>query len=611
MSRLSLFQSNQAQQTVEELYKDISRRINAAQPGLCPVDVAASFVHISHAQSCGKCVPCRIGLGQLERLLDTVLDGTATMDSLDLIERTANSIYKSADCSIGAEAARMVLTGLHGFREDYVEHIEHGRCKCLQNQPVPCSYQCPAQVDVPGYVSLIHAKRYAEAVELIRKDNPFPAACGLICEHPCEKHCRRTLVDDPINIRGLKRYAVEHEGEIPEPQMYPPTGKKVAVVGGGPSGLTAAWYLSRMGHSVTVYEQREHLGGMMRYGIPAYRLPREILDHEIDGLKKAGFETVTGVSVGKDINIDELRKNNDAVYIAIGAHIGQKVEIEGEDADGVLSAVEMLRSIGDGIHPDFTGLRCVVIGGGNVAMDVARSSIRLGAKDVIVAYRRRKEDMPALAEEVEGAIADGCEVMEMHAPLRIEKDEEGKVAAIWLQPQLVGMIQWGRPKPMPAKVPPVRIPCDRVLVAVGQEIDSEPFGKAGIPVAQKNRFNASLYTKVKGLDNVYAGGDCVTGPATVIKAIAAGKIAAANIDKHLGFNHEIRCDIELPTIDFDDHYPRGRVNMRERPAAERVKDFKLMECAMTEEEALQESGRCLHCDHFGYGSFRGGRTEKW
>ena len=240
MSRLSLFSTNKAQQTVEELYKDLERRIQAAQPGLCPVDLAATFLHLSHSQSCGKCIPCRVGLGQLETLIGSVLDGTATLETLDVIERTAESIYASADCASGSEAARMVLKGLKGFRDDYEEHILHGRCKALQTQPVPCVYQCPAQVDIPGYISLIHEGRYADAVELIRKDNPFPAVCGLICEHPCEAHCRRTLVDDPINIRGLKRFAVEHEGEIPEPKIAEKTGKKVAVVGGGPSGLTAA-----------------------------------------------------------------------------------------------------------------------------------------------------------------------------------------------------------------------------------------------------------------------------------------------------------------------------------------------------------------------------------
>ncbi|MBR2752751.1 MAG: FAD-dependent oxidoreductase [Lachnospiraceae bacterium] len=610
MSRLSLFSTNQAQQTVEELYKDLERRIQAAQPGLCPVDLAATFLHLSHSQSCGKCIPCRVGLGQLEALIGSVLDGTATLETLDIIEYTAESIYASADCAIGSEAARMVLKGLKGFRDDYEEHILHGRCKALQTQPVPCVYQCPAQVDIPGYISLIHEGRYADAVELIRKDNPLPAVCGLICEHPCETRCRRTLVDDPINIRGLKRFAVEHEGEIPEPKIAEKTGKKVAVIGGGPSGLTAAWYLSKMGHDVTVYEQRKKPGGMLRYGIPAYRLPREILDHEIAGLQKAGFEIKTNVSIGKDLSIEEVNKNYDAIYVSIGAHTGRMIGVEGEDANGVLSAVEMLRAIGDDELPDFKGLDCVVIGGGNVAMDVARSAIRLGAKSVTIAYRRRKDDMTALREEVDGAVADGCEIMELHAPVKVEKDADGNVAAMWLQPQIVGPVQGGRPKPVNADVEPVRVPCDRVLIAIGQGIDSNQFGDYGIPIS-RGRIDALDTSSISDADGIFAGGDCVTGPATVIRAIAAGKVAAANIDEYLGFHHEIEADIELPRIRFDDHKPCGRVNMQERPAAERVKDFGLMECCMTEEEAMQESGRCLHCDHFGYGIFKGGRVAKW
>ena len=610
MSRLSIVTQTNADQTVEELYKDLERRVTASQPGLCPVDLALSFLHFCHAQSCGKCVPCRVGLGQLEKLLSQVLDGSATENTLTVIEKTAESIYYSADCAIGSEAALMVLKGVKGFREDYLEHIQHGRCLNVQNQPVPCVSECPAHVDIPGYIALIHEGRYADAVKLIRKDNPMPAACGMICEHPCEVRCRRTMVDAPLNIRGLKRYAVEHEGLVEAPQRMEDTGKKVAVIGGGPAGLSAAYYLSIMGHQVTVYEQRKQLGGMLRYGIPAYRLPREILDKEIEDMKKAGFETITGVSIGTDISIQDLVDKNDAVFVAIGAHTDMKLGIEGEDAIGVMSAVEMLRAIGDGDYPNFEGEDIVVIGGGNVAMDVARSAIRCKAKTVNIAYRRRKADMTALPEEVEGAIADGCEILQMDAPIRIEKDENGKVAALWVKPQIAGPIKWGRPAPMPAAGEPVRLPCQRVLVAIGQGIDSQSFGDFGLPI-QRGRISAFNTADIKGAEGIFAGGDCVTGPATVIRAIAAGKVAAANIDEYLGFFHEIEAGISFPNVHFDDHKPLGRVDMKERPAAERRLDFKLMECPMSDEEACQESGRCLRCDHFGYGIFKGGRVAKW
>ena len=445
MSRLSIDTQNTADKTVEELYKDLERRVQASQPGLCPVDLAASFLKTCYAQSCGKCVPCRVGLGQLEKMLAEVLDGPARPELLDIIERTAQSIYFTADCAIGSEAARMILKGVRGFREDYIEHIEHGRCKGKHNQPVPCVAQCPAHVDIPGYIALIHEERYTDAVQLIRKDNPFPSVCGLICEHPCEVRCRRTLVDDAVNIRGLKRYACDHSGELPVPEISPSTGKKVAVIGGGPSGLSAAFYLSIMGHEVTVYEQRKQLGGMLRYGIPNYRLPRTALNREIDNMKKVGFKTICNVSVGRDISWKDIRDQNDAVYVAIGAHTGSKMNIEGDDAEGIISAVDILRGIGDDSYPDFTGQDVAVVGGGNVAMDVARTAIRCGAKTVRVLYRRRIADMTALPEEIHGAIEDGCEISELLAPLRIEKNREGKITAIWVRHQISGPMVDGRP----------------------------------------------------------------------------------------------------------------------------------------------------------------------
>ncbi len=611
MSRLMIVTQNNAQKTVEGLYKDMERRIQASQPGLCPVDLAEAFLHVCHAQSCGKCVPCRVGLGQLAALIESVLNGSAEEKTIDTIEKTAESIYHSADCAIGFEAAKMVLRGVRGFREDYEEHVRRGRCLAKLSQPVPCVSLCPAHVDVPGYIALIHEGRCEDAVRLIRKDNPFPAACGLICEHPCELRCRRTMVDKAINIRGLKRFAVEREGEIPAPKRMPLSGKRIAVVGGGPSGLSAAYYLSIMGHEVTVYEQRKQLGGMLRYGIPAYRLPREILDREIDGLKKSGFQTITDISVGHDIGIEELRRDFDAIYVAIGAHTDRKIGVEGEDAGGVISAVEMLREIGDDHYPDFSGMNIVVVGGGNVAMDVARSAVRLGARSVKIAYRRRRVDMTALPEEVEGAIADGCEILELNSPVRIEKDEKGHCKALIVKPQIIGPVRYGRPSPKDSEAPEESIAADRVLVAIGQGIDFRKFAEySGIKIEQ-GRISALDTSEIKDAKGIFAGGDCVTGPATVIRAIAAGKTAAANIDEYLGYHHEIQSDVTLPPVRFDDNAPTGRINMRERPAEERVKDFKLMECGMTEEEACQESGRCLHCDHFGYGIFRGGREEKW
>ncbi|HIR26652.1 MAG TPA: FAD-dependent oxidoreductase, partial [Candidatus Choladousia intestinigallinarum] len=573
MSRLSIITQNKAQATVEELYKDLERRISASPPGLCPVDLASSFLKLCHAQSCGKCVPCRVGLGQLQKLMEQVLDGQADLSVIDLIEKTARNIFYSADCAIGYEAARMVLKGIRGFRDDFEEHILRGRCKFELNQPVPCVSQCPAGVDIPGYVALVAEGRYGDAVRLIRKDNPLPAVCGLICEHPCEVRCRRTMVDDPVNIRGLKRFAVDHAGDVPLPVPAVATGKKVAVIGGGPGGISAAYYLTLMGHEVTIFEQRKKLGGMLRYGIPNYRLPREELDREINHLLSLGIHVKTEVTVGEDPNIADLREEYDAVYIAIGAHIDRKIGIEGEEAQGVISAVELLREIGDDEMPDFTGKEIVVIGGGNVAMDVARSAVRLGAKRVRIAYRRRRVDMTAMEEEIEGAIEEGCELLDLHAPLRIEVDDQGRAAALWVQPQIIGPMKHGRPVPMVSTKAPVRLGCDIVIVAIGQGIESKEFEKQGIPV-KRGVIEAMSWSgvKTKDITGVFAGGDCVTGPATVIRAIAAGKVAAANIDEFLGYNHVISADVEIPRVRLDDNRSCARVNMKVRQASERIKD---------------------------------------
>ena len=611
MSRLDIKTPSRAQTVVEGLYRDMERRIAASPPGLCPVDMSLSFLQLCHAQTCGKCVPCRIGLGQLTLLINQVLDGEATMETIAIIEKTARSIVNTADCAIGRDAARLVVEGLEGFRDDYEEHVKHNRCLAGLQNPVPCVALCPAGVDIPGYMALVGEGRCADAVRLIRKDNPFPTACAYICEHPCEARCRRNMVDDAINIRGMKRYAVDHAGVVPQPECAPATGKKVAIIGGGPSGLSCAYYLALMGHGVTVYEEREQLGGMLRYGIPSYRFPREKLDAEIESILSLGIEVHTGVTVGRDIWLEKLEQEYDCIYIAIGAHQDKKTGIPGENSKNVISAVEMLRAIGDNEMPDFTGKQVVVIGGGNVAMDVTRSSIRLGADKVTCVYRRRQADMTALPDEITGALAEGAELMTLAAPVRIEADEDGAAKALWVQPQIIGEVdKAGRPRPGKAALEEVRIPADVIVVAIGQGVEIQGFDQAGVPI-QRGAFVAGLSGQVRDMDSVFAGGDCVTGPATAIRAIAAGKVAAANIDEHLGFRHEITVDVEIPSPKLNNSPPHGRIDTTEREACERKRDFEDIECGLTQEGACAEAGRCLRCDHFGYGIFRGGRNEKW
>ena len=609
MSRLRITPWENSQRTVDDLYADMERRISAAPCGNCPVELTSAFLKLCLAQSCGKCVPCRIGLDRLAALLDQLLDGQGSQADLDTILRTAQSIVDSADCAIGFEAAQMVLDGYVAFQDDYLAHVTQGSCTA-NFKSVPCVELCPAHVDVPGYISLVGEERYDDAIRLIRKDNPFPSVCGLVCEHPCETHCRRTIVDSPLNIRGIKRFAVDHAGEVPAPPRAPSSGKTVAIVGGGPSGLTAAYFLSLMGHTVTVFERMPKLGGMLRYGIPSYRLPGSYLDRDIDTILSTGVSVRVNCEVGTDVTLEELRRDYDSLYLAIGASLHKGLGIPGEDAKGVLSAIEMLDITIRSVKPDFTGKHVVVVGGGNVAMDATRTAVRLGAASVKCVYRRRISDMTALPEEIEGAMAEGCEVLPLKAPVRIETDDDGAVTALVVQPQVIGEVRGGRPAPRKADQPEERIACDVVLMAVGQVVDSKSFAQAGVPTDHNNIVTADDGS-VPGLEGVFSGGDCVSGPATVILAIEAGKVAAASIDEYLGFHTDISANLDIPPAPFRLKHATGRVDLTEREANWRKNDFELMENCMSEQEMAQECSRCLRCDHYGHAGFKGGRLIKW
>ncbi len=610
MSRLEIPAPDHAQLVIEGLYKDLERRIESSPPGLCPVDITRAFLELCHSQTCGKCVPCRVGLWQLKTMLTDVMNGQATMETLKEMEELALSIRDSADCAIGYEAAEMVYKSLTGCREDYEEHILHDRCLSQSKQSVPCVALCPAHVDIPGYIALVREGRYADAIRLIRKDNPFPTTCGFICEHPCEARCRRNIVDDAVNIRGLKRVAADFAGEVDPPKCAPSTGKRVAVVGGGPGGLSAAYYLQLMGHQTTVFEMLPELGGMLRYGIPNYRLPKNRLEDDIKAILKTGVEVKHGLRIGTDMTIQSLREEYDAVLITIGASTDKKLGIEGEDAKGVISAVQFLRDVGKNQNPDLTGQEVAVVGGGNVSMDAVRTAKRLGAKKVSILYRRRVADMTALPAEIEGAVAEGIELLTLKAPSKIATDEQGNVKGIYVTPQMISKIKDGRASVKPTGEPDVLIPCQTLIVAIGQDIEYQHFADAGVPV-QRGKIVTEKHGGFENIPGVFAGGDCASGPASVIKAIAAAKVVAANIDEYLGYHHIISTEVEIPEARLDDRPPCGRVNLVEREAGERVLDFAGVENCMTEAEACQEAGRCLRCDHFGYGIFKGGREKKW
>ncbi|MCR5356060.1 MAG: FAD-dependent oxidoreductase [Lachnospiraceae bacterium] len=586
------------------------KRVKGSPPGVCPIAVQLSFLQSARSQTCGKCVPCRDGLKQVELMMLSIVEGKADLKTLDDMVGLCHMIEDSADCAIGYEAARIVLESVELFRDEYVSHINEHRCQPEVGQTIPCISYCPAHVDIPNYIALIGEHRYADAINCIRLNNPFPTACAFICEHPCEEKCRRDILDSPINIRGLKKFAVDMiaADEVKVPKCNVTTGKKVAVIGGGPSGLTAAYYLSLMGHKVVIFEQKEKLGGMLRYGIPNYRLPKDRLDQDINAILSTGnIEVKFNVSIPEDISMEEIDKEYDAVYISIGAQLGRTVEVDGAHADGVYSAVEVLGQIGRGNIPDFTGKRVVVVGGGNVAMDASRSAIRCNASEVTVIYRRRQVDMTALPSEVQGAIEEGVELLTLNAPDSVVYDENNKVTGLKMQPQIVSAYRAGRPSVSAANSEKRIHPCDIVLMAVGQDIYSAPFTDYDVNPKRKT-FNTIETTRLKSYRKIFAGGDCVFGPSTVIKAIGAGKVAAVNIDEYLGYHHKILGSIDYPVPKENDRTHIGRVHLTDRSARERKKDFGPVENGMTYDEAMQECNKCLRCDHFGCGTVEGGRV---
>ncbi|SDB30014.1 NAD(P)-binding protein [Eubacterium oxidoreducens] len=610
MSKLTITGIHHSSAKLKDDMARFARRIEATPPGMCPVAFHLSLLKSSEVQTCGKCVPCRDGIPQMTAMLEKIVKCEATPETLENLKALATIVRDSADCAIGYEAANIVLSGMETFAAEYASHVNEKLCTEDVEQKVPCEAMCPAHVNVPAYIALAGEGDYAGAINMIRRDNPFPTACALICEHPCEDRCRRTLIDAPINIRGIKKFAVDqlHADKVQTPPRNVDTGKKIAVVGGGPSGLTAAYFLALMGHKVVVFEDKKELGGMLRYGIPAYRFPRERLDEDIRAILGVGnievkYETYVDAEAMK-----KIAEEYDAVYVAIGAHTGKTLRLANTDAKGVSSAVDMLREIGYNRYPDFHGKKVAVVGGGNVAMDCARTSVRAGADEVTVIYRRRQEDMTALPSEVESAIAEGVEMLTLQAPGDIVVDDNGNCKGIKVQPQMIGPVKGGRPAPVTADKPEGFVEADVILIAVGQDIVCQPFEEFGMKT-DRGRFVANEYLEADGYKNIFVGGDCQTGPATVIKAIGAGRVAARNIDEFLGYHHKLDCGVEVPEPKQNDRTPKGRVNITEREARIRKNDFLGVENEMSREEAVQECGRCLRCDHYGCGALEGGRLN--
>ena len=573
----------------------------------CMVEFAQFFLEFATAESCGKCVPCRVGGKRLLEVLTRITEGNGTMEDLDTVERISKGMESGALCALGQLTPGPVLAALRYFRPEFEAHILDKHCPagvCKDLVRAPCTNACPAGVDVPSYVALISQGEFAAGLEVHRQRNPFALVCGRVCPAFCEDRCRRGELDQSVAIRQLKRFMADHELKNPwTPERTEESkDKKVAVIGAGPAGLTAALRLAQWGYPVTVYEAAPVAGGWMAMGIPDYRLPRDILNAEIENIRRAGVEIVLNTALGKDFTLGELfdQMGYDAVLLAIGAHSSRRLGIPGEDLEGVVHGTQFLKDVSLGNAPDLQGKRVVVVGGGNTAVDSARTALRLGASEVHLAYRRSRQDMPAHDLEVQEAEQEGIQLHFLTTPTAVLGDAQ--LTGVQLQPQTLG--EWdksGRRRPMPIEGAGYLMEADVLIPAVGQMPDLSALN-GDAPETNRNRtFKVSrkLETSRSGL---FAAGDAVLGPATVIEAVAQGNQAAMAVDEYLQEGQPQSKEdwlaygtVEL-TYNMEDYAAAKRPEMPTRSPEERVKSFDEIELGFAEQAACGEAKRCLRCD---------------
>jgi len=576
----------------------------------CMVDMARFFLEFVQDESCGKCPPCRIGTKRMLEIVTRICEGKGQEGDIERLEQLGRTIKDTALCGLGQTAPNPVLSTIRHFRSEYEAHIRERRCPagvCPELVRAPCQNACPAGVDVPGYVSLIGEKRYAEALRLHRERNPFASVCARVCFHFCEDKCRRATLDDPVAIRGLKRFLVEQEVTIQLPEIRENEAnarRKIAIVGAGPAGLSCAYFLARLGYRPKVFEAEPRPGGMLVQAIPAYRLPREELAREVRMIERMGVDIETGVRLGKDFTLRDLRDDGyEAVFLGIGAPNGRRLNIPGEEADGVVEGIRFLRdyNIRDSAP---VGKKVVIIGGGNAAIDAARTAIRLGAESVTILYRRTRAEMPAYKEEVEEAEREGVRIMELVAPSEIVV-KNGHVAAVRCSRMALGEFdRSGRRCPVASGNGDFALEADQVIAAVGQVADLDKIvNDVELRLTDRGYLYADPITGRTSVPWVFAGGDLVLGPASVAEAVGTGEKAAVGIDEYLtGETHAFwREDKDVgtffdPTVD-PVAYPRAR--MRRIPVKKRRHNFNEVELPFSEAVALREARRCLRCDYRG------------
>ena len=574
----------------------------------CMVDVARFFLEFVQEESCGKCTPCRVGTKRLLEILERICNGDGEEGDIEKLITLGNQIKETALCGLGKTAANPVLSTIRHFRVEYEEHIREKKCRagvCAGLVRAPCQSACPASVDVPGFVSLVGEKRYAEALKLHRERNPFAAACARICFHSCEEHCRRSSLDKSLAIRGIKRFMVEQEMIIQVPEVKENAvnaQRKIAIIGAGPAGLSCAYFLARLGYKPVVFESAPRPGGMMAQTIPAYRLPREILAREIRMIERLGVDIRCNQALGKDFTIEDLKADGfEAIFLGVGAPEGLNLGLPREEAEGVCEAIGFLREYNiRGSVP--VGKNVVIVGGGNAAIDAARTAARLGAESVTVLYRRTREQMPAYEEEIEEAELEGVKLQLLTSPEAI-LSEKGKVVGIQCKKMKLGAFdRSGRRRPVAGEEELFTIDCDQIIAAIGQRVDLESLlGKTTLHVNRSGYLAADALQRQTSQSWIFAGGDVVLGPASVIEAVADGEKAGAGIDQFLtGENHAFWRAEKRNTTAFDpdaDPVPFDREKLPLIPVERRRCNFDEVEQPWDEATAIRQAKRCLRCDY--------------
>ena len=579
----------------------------------CMVDVAKYFMTFLKGESCGKCFTCRKGTQRMYEILDDITKGKGTLEQLDLLEELALAVKDTTMCGLGQTASNPVLSTLRYFREEYVEHVQNKRCSagvCKELVGAPCQNACPLGTEAWRYIAYIQRGQYEEAYRVIREQNPFPSVCARVCSHPCEDHCRAGASGgEAIAIRSLKRFITDRV----DPAVYQPTGEirlgmdagRVAVVGAGPAGLTAAHYLALNNYEVVVFEAEDRPGGMLIAGIPAYRLPQETLQKEIDALIGKRITLKCNTALGRDVTIDGLFENGfKAVYIATGAHKSRQMNIANEDADCVYPGMEFLRAFnlqGAELGKGHVG----VVGGGNSAVDAARVAIRQkDVESVTIFYRRTRQEMPAYEEEIEAALEEGVNIEMLITPTKIHTKDNRLDSIECIRNELGEIDASGRRRPAPIPGSESTVQLDTLIVAISEEPDTEMVSSMGIKANRGRTIDADVETCCASRPGVFAGGDVVTGPNTVVEAIAAGKRAAVMIDRYLcgeEFHQPAVARLPRVLVEPDDTSTETaeaaeRVVQPSIPVEARKHSFAEVEGSLSEEEAIREVGRCLRCD---------------